>query len=87
LLHGRVLANIALRDGADGDVGQVVMDEFHFYADPERGWPGRCPLIELPHTQFLLMSATLATSPGSGGPDPPHRQPPRWSARATARCR
>src|SRR4051794_32145308 len=26
-----ILANIALRDGADADVGQVVMDEFHFY--------------------------------------------------------
>src|SRR3984893_10508233 len=32
-----VLASIALRDGAGADVGQVVMDEFHFYADPERG--------------------------------------------------
>src|ERR1700727_4114030 len=33
-----ILANIALRDGAQADVGQVVMDEFHFYADPDRGW-------------------------------------------------
>ena len=54
-----ILANIALRDGADADVGQVVMDEFHFYADPERGWAWQVPLIELPHAQFLLMSATL----------------------------
>jgi len=54
-----VLANIALRDGADADVGQVVMDEFHFYADPDRGWAWQVPLIELPHSQFLLMSATL----------------------------
>src|SRR6202158_1913540 len=54
-----ILANIALRDGADADVGQVVMDEFHFYADPERGWAWQVPLIELPHDQFLLMSATL----------------------------
>jgi superfamily II RNA helicase len=54
-----VLANLALRDGADADVGQVVMDEFHFYGDPERGWAWQVPLIELPHTQFLLMSATL----------------------------
>ncbi|HEY2207017.1 MAG TPA: DUF3516 domain-containing protein [Pseudonocardia sp.] len=54
-----VLANIALRDGADADVGQVVMDEFHFYSDPDRGWAWQVPLIELPHTQFLLMSATL----------------------------
>src|SRR6266436_4000322 len=54
-----VLANIALRDGAAADVGQVVMDEFHFYADPERGWAWQVPLLELPHAQFLLMSATL----------------------------
>jgi superfamily II RNA helicase len=54
-----VLANIALREGADADIGQVVMDEFHFYADPDRGWAWQVPLIELPHTQFLLMSATL----------------------------
>jgi superfamily II RNA helicase len=54
-----VLANIALRDGADADVGQVVMDEFHFYADPDRGWAWQVPLIELPRAQFLLMSATL----------------------------
>src|ERR1700729_1711518 len=54
-----VLANIALRDGADADAGQVVMDEFHFYADPERGWAWQVPLLELPRAQFLLMSATL----------------------------
>ena len=54
-----VLASIALRDGAAADVGQVVMDEFHYYADPERGWAWQVPLIELPNVQFLLMSATL----------------------------
>jgi superfamily II RNA helicase len=54
-----ILANIALRHGADADVGQVVMDEFHFYADPDRGWAWQVPLIELPRAQFLLMSATL----------------------------
>ncbi|CAI7978074.1 DEAD/DEAH box helicase domain protein [Frankia sp. Hr75.2] len=54
-----ILANIALRDGATADVGQVVMDEFHYYADPDRGWAWQVPLIELPDTQFLLMSATL----------------------------
>src|SRR5215472_647236 len=54
-----VLANIALRDGADADAGQVVMDEFHFYADPDRGWAWQVPLIELPQAQFILMSATL----------------------------
>ncbi|MFC1407414.1 MULTISPECIES: RNA helicase [Streptacidiphilus] len=54
-----VLASIALRDGAQADVGQVVMDEFHFYAEPDRGWAWQVPLIELPQAQFLLMSATL----------------------------
>ena len=54
-----VLANIALRQGAAADVGQVVMDEFHYYADPDRGWAWQVPLIELPQAQFLLMSATL----------------------------
>ena len=54
-----VLANIALREGADADVGQVVMDEFHYYADPQRGWAWQVPLLSLPHAQFLLMSATL----------------------------
>ncbi|CCH33609.1 DUF3516 domain-containing protein [Actinosynnema sp. NPDC047251] len=54
-----ILANIALRDGAEADVGQVVMDEFHFYSEPDRGWAWQVPLIELPRAQFLLMSATL----------------------------
>ncbi|WP_454043353.1 DEAD/DEAH box helicase [Cellulosimicrobium sp. Marseille-Q8652] len=64
-----ILANLALRRGA-GDVAgrpgadehaisQVVMDEFHFYADPQRGWAWQVPLLELTDTQFLLMSATL----------------------------
>jgi len=54
-----VLASIALRDGTDADVGQVIMDEFHYYADPDRGWAWQVPLIELPRAQFILMSATL----------------------------
>ncbi|PZO70018.1 MAG: DUF3516 domain-containing protein [Kocuria palustris] len=54
-----ILANIALREGSDADLGPVVMDEFHFYADPQRGWAWQVPLIELPQAQFLLMSATL----------------------------
>ncbi|MBY8861874.1 DUF3516 domain-containing protein [Nocardia sp. CA2R105] len=54
-----ILANLALREGANADVGQVVMDEFHFYADPDRGWAWQVPLLELPRAQFLLMSATL----------------------------
>ena len=54
-----ILANMALRDGEQADVGLVVMDEFHFYADPDRGWAWQVPLIEMPRAQFLLMSATL----------------------------
>ncbi|WP_340540658.1 DEAD/DEAH box helicase [Nocardioides sp. GXZ039] len=54
-----VLANIALREGATADVGLVVMDEFHFYAEPDRGWAWQVPLLELPQAQFVLMSATL----------------------------
>lgn len=54
-----VLANIALRDGERADVGQAVMDEFHYFADPDRGWAWQVPLLELPHVQFVLMSATL----------------------------
>ncbi|MDW6065831.1 DEAD/DEAH box helicase [Streptomyces sp. FXJ1.4098] len=54
-----VLASIALRDGKDADIGQVVMDEFHFYAEPDRGWAWQIPLLELDQAQFVLMSATL----------------------------
>ncbi|MFL6156326.1 MAG: DEAD/DEAH box helicase [Marmoricola sp.] len=54
-----VLANIALREGADADVGMVIMDEFHFYTEPDRGWAWQVPLLELTKTQFVLMSATL----------------------------
>ncbi len=54
-----ILANIALREGEPADVRDVVMDEFHYYADRERGWAWQVPLLTLPQTRFLLMSATL----------------------------
>jgi len=54
-----ILANIALRLGPDAPVDQVVMDEFHYYGDSERGWAWQVPLLTLPRAQFLLMSATL----------------------------
>ncbi|MGH3587762.1 MAG: DEAD/DEAH box helicase, partial [Pseudonocardia sp.] len=69
-----ILANLALRRGTDGAqtdgahadgaqaddaIAQVVMDEFHFYGDRQRGWAWQVPLLELPRTQFLLMSGTL----------------------------
>jgi superfamily II RNA helicase len=54
-----ILANLALRQGADANVDQVVMDEFHYYGDPDRGWAWQVPLLLLPRAQFVLMSATL----------------------------
>ncbi len=54
-----ILANIALREGASADIPEVVMDEFHYYADRERGVAWQVPLLALPQARFLLMSATL----------------------------
>ncbi len=54
-----ILANIALREGANAWVDNVVMDEFHWYADRDRGVAWQTPLLTLPQTRFLLMSATL----------------------------
>ena len=54
-----ILGSMALRFGPDADVGVVVMDEFHYYGDPQRGVAWQIPIIELPHAQFVLMSATL----------------------------
>nr|WP_255717929.1 DUF3516 domain-containing protein [Corynebacterium sp. ACRPO] len=54
-----IVANIALRDGAEANINQVVMDEFHYYSEPDRGWAWQVPLLELSKAQFLLMSATL----------------------------
>nr|WP_200938395.1 DEAD/DEAH box helicase [Curtobacterium sp. Leaf183] len=54
-----ILANLALREGPDAEVDVVVMDEFHFYGDADRGWAWQVPLLVLERAQFLLMSATL----------------------------
>jgi superfamily II RNA helicase len=54
-----ILANIALREGPAATVRDVVMDEFHYYADRERGVAWQVPLLTLPQARFLLMSATL----------------------------
>lgn len=54
-----ILANLALRQGADANVDQVVMDEFHYYGEADRGWAWQVPLLLLTHAQFILMSATL----------------------------
>lgn len=54
-----ILANLALRGGENTPVGQVIMDEFHYYGDPDRGWAWQVPLITLTNAQLILMSATL----------------------------
>ncbi|MEM7604841.1 MAG: DUF3516 domain-containing protein [Myxococcota bacterium] len=54
-----ILASLALREGKLADVDYVVMDEFHFYSDRERGVAWQIPLLTLPQSRFLLMSATL----------------------------
>lgn len=54
-----ILANQTLRSGPDTNVDFVVMDEFHYYSDRDRGWAWQVPLLQLPDTSFLLMSATL----------------------------
>lgn len=54
-----ILSNRALREGAKLNVKHVVMDEFHYYSDRERGIAWQIPLLELKNTRFLLMSATL----------------------------
>jgi superfamily II RNA helicase len=54
-----ILANIALREGPAADFQEVIMDEFHYYADRERGGAWQVPLLALPQCRFLLMSATL----------------------------
>nr|WP_309711382.1 DUF3516 domain-containing protein [Pseudolysinimonas sp.] len=54
-----ILANLALREGAETKVDVVIADEFHFYADPQRGWAWQVPLLSLNRARFVLMSATL----------------------------
>ncbi|ACB77056.1 DEAD/DEAH box helicase [Opitutus terrae] len=57
-----ILANIALHRGDRSDIRAVVMDEFHYYRDPERGYAWQVPLLTMPQTRFLLMSATLGAT-------------------------
>lgn len=54
-----ILANQALREGRQARVDEVIMDEFHYYSDHERGMAWQVPLLTLPQARFLLMSATL----------------------------
>lgn len=54
-----ILANLALREGAGAAIDDVIMDEFHYYSDRERGAAWQIPLLTLERARFLLMSATL----------------------------
>ncbi len=54
-----VLANMALREGEEAPVDHVVVDEFHYYADRDRGTAWQVPLLTLSRARFLLMSATF----------------------------
>jgi superfamily II RNA helicase len=54
-----ILANMALRQGSQAAVQEVIIDEFHYYADRDRGVAWQTPLLTLPQARFLLMSATL----------------------------
>jgi superfamily II RNA helicase len=54
-----ILANMALREGGRARVDDVIMDEFHYYSDAQRGFAWQVPLLTLPQARFLLMSATL----------------------------
>ncbi|NBQ52590.1 MAG: DEAD/DEAH box helicase, partial [Proteobacteria bacterium] len=54
-----ILSNLALREGAKSGIHDVIMDEFHYYSDRERGVAWQIPLLTMPHTRFMLMSATL----------------------------
>jgi superfamily II RNA helicase len=57
-----ILANIALARGERTDIRAVIMDEFHYYADAERGYAWQVPLLTMPGARFLLMSATLGAT-------------------------
>lgn len=54
-----ILSQMALREGELAKVDDVIMDEFHYYADRERGAAWQILLLAMPQTRFLLMSATL----------------------------
>lgn len=56
-----ILANYALRDGDRAPFREVIMDEFHYYADHERGVAWQVPLLTMSKARFLLISATLGT--------------------------
>lgn len=54
-----ILANMALSEGEFAPANDIIMDEFHYYSDRERGVAWQLPLLTLPKARFLLMSATF----------------------------
>jgi len=60
-----ILANIALREGAQANVQEVVMDEFHYYADRERGVAWQAPLLTLPQARLDELRAPLLGALGT----------------------
>jgi len=73
-----VLANIALAEGPRADVDVAILDEFHYYADRERGVAWQVPLLALPNARFLLMSATF------GDPEPFQKHVEKLTGKRTA---
>jgi superfamily II RNA helicase len=73
-----ILASIGLREGRHADVDHAVIDEFHYYSDRERGVAWQVPLLTLPQTRFLLMSATF------GDPSPFEERLTRLTGLGTA---
>ena len=57
-----ILSNMALCEGEKLEITDVVMDEFHYYSDKERGVAWQVPLLTLPQSRFLLMSATVGAT-------------------------
>jgi superfamily II RNA helicase len=57
-----ILSNIALSEGADSGPMDIIMDEFHYYSDKQRGVAWQVPLLTLSESRFLLMSATMGNT-------------------------
>ena len=57
-----ILANMALGEGSQAPVDDIIIDEFHYYSDRDRGVAWQVPLLTLSKSRFLLMSATLGNT-------------------------
>lgn len=57
-----ILSNIALNEGSESSIRDVIMDEFHYYSDNERGVAWQTPLLTMSNARFLLMSATMGAT-------------------------